>query len=104
MNSLNLKKGDEVKVLSGKDKGKTGKILDVFTKDGRVAISGVNIHTRFTKPKRQREKGQRVEVPAPLSVSKVALICPHCGKITRIGHEMNERGTFRKCKKCSKLI
>ena len=104
MNKLNLKKGDEVKVLSGKDKGKSGKILEVFTNRARVAIAGVNIRVRFSKPKKQGEKGQRLELPAPLSVSKVALVCPHCGKITRISHEVNERGTFRKCKKCGKII
>ncbi|MBI4363739.1 MAG: 50S ribosomal protein L24 [Candidatus Doudnabacteria bacterium] len=104
MNKLNLKKGDEVKVMSGKDKGKSGKILDVFTDNRRVAVAGVNIRVRFSRPKRRGEKGQRVELPAPLSISKVALICPNCGKITRVAHEVSERGIFRKCKKCGKLI
>jgi large subunit ribosomal protein L24 len=104
MNSLNLKKGDEVKVLSGKDKGKTGKILEVFPKQARVVVEGVNVHTRFSRPKRQGEKGQRLELPAAMNISKVMLICPSCGKPTRVGHEVTDRGNLRKCRKCGKVI
>lgn len=104
MNKLSIKKGDQVKVLAGKDRGKTGKILEAIPKEQRVVVEGINIHTRFSRPKRRNEKGQKLELPAALPVAKVALVCPHCGKMTRVGHEKNERGIFRKCKKCGKLI
>ncbi|MGE5392256.1 MAG: 50S ribosomal protein L24 [Candidatus Saccharibacteria bacterium] len=101
---MNIKKGDEVKVLTGKDKGKTGKVLDSFPKDRTAVIEGLNIKVRFSRPKRSGEKGQRLELPAPMPVSKLMLVCPHCGKATRVAHEVNKQGNFRKCKECSKLI
>jgi large subunit ribosomal protein L24 len=101
---LKIKKGDEVKVLAGKDKGRTGKVLDVHPKDRRVVVEGINIHTRFSRPKSQGDKGQRLELPAPMDVSKVILICPHCGKPTRVGHELNDQGSFRKCRQCGRII
>lgn len=101
---MNIKKGDHVKVLTGKDRGKSGKVLEAFPKAGRVVIEGVNIHTRFSRPKKQNEKGQKLQLPASMAVSKVALVCPHCGKTTRVGHDLTQRGSFRKCKQCGKLI
>lgn len=102
--SLNIRKNDEVKILSGKDKGKTGKVLEVFPKESRLVIEGVNVKVRFSKPRKQGEKGQRLELPAPMTTSKVILVCPHCGKTTRVGHETNEQGKFRKCKQCGRTI
>ncbi len=93
-----------VKVLAGKERGKSGKVLEVFPKDKRVSVEGLNIHVRFSRPKNQGEKGQRLELPAPLNVSKVMLICPNCGKPTRIGHEITAQGNLRKCKHCGKAI
>jgi len=104
LHKMRIKKGDEVKILSGKDKNKTGKVLEVLPKLGKVVVEGVNIRVRFSKPKKQGEKGQRLELPASMLVSKVMLICPSCGKPTRLSSEHNENGNFRKCKKCAKLI
>jgi large subunit ribosomal protein L24 len=101
---LNIKKGDEVKVLTGKDKGKTGKVLEVQPKTGRVIAEGLNIHTRFARAKKQNEKGQKMQVPGGIPASKLMLICPHCGKPTRVAHEVTDNGNFRKCKKCGKAI
>lgn len=101
---LSIKKGDEVKILAGKDKSKTGKVLEVLPKEGRVVVEGLNLHVRFSRPKRQNEKGQRMEVPGPMPVSKVQLVCPHCGKPTRVGHNVTDAGNFRKCVKCGKNI
>jgi large subunit ribosomal protein L24 len=95
MNKMLIKKGDTVKVLAGKEKGKTGKVLEVFPKQSRLSVEGMNIHVRFSRPKRQGEKGQRLELPAPMNVSKVMLICPHCGQATRSG---------QKCRHCGKDI
>ncbi len=104
MNTLKIKKGDEVKVLAGKDKGKSGKVLEVLPKDAKVVVEGLNIAVRFSRPKQQGQKGQRMELPAPMHVNKVMLVCPHCGKPTRVGHESKDNGNFRKCKQCGKLI
>jgi large subunit ribosomal protein L24 len=104
MNKLGIKKGDTVKVLSGKDKGRSGKVLEVFPKTSRIAVEGLNIQVRFSKPRKQGEKGQRLELPSPLNISKVMLVCPSCGRTTRIAHEANSSGNFRKCKHCGKLI
>lgn len=101
---MNIKKGDEVKVLTGKDKGKSGKVLDAFPKNRTVVVEGLNIKVRFSRPKRAGEKGQRLELPAPMPAGKLMLVCPHCGKTTRVAHEVSSQGNFRKCKKCSKLI
>ena len=101
---MNIKKGDTVKVLAGKDRGKTGKVLEVFPKNLRLAVEGLNIHVRFSKPKRQGEKGQRLETPGPMAAGKVMLVCPSCGKPTRVGHEVTATGILRKCKKCGRTI
>jgi large subunit ribosomal protein L24 len=103
--SINLKKGDEVKILSGKEKGKKGKIMEVIPKKNFVVIEGLNIRVRFSRPKRQGEKGQRLELPGPVHISKVMLICPYCGKPTRIKHAKDEAGNkSRQCLKCAKMI
>jgi large subunit ribosomal protein L24 len=104
MNSLNIKKGDQVKVMAGKDRGKSGKVLEVSPKLGKVMVEGLNISIRFSRPKRQGEKGQRMELPDRMPIAKVMLVCPHCGKTTRVAHEIKDNGNFRKCKKCSQLI
>ncbi|OGE74235.1 MAG: 50S ribosomal protein L24 [Candidatus Doudnabacteria bacterium RIFCSPLOWO2_02_FULL_42_9] len=104
MASLNIKKGDTVKVLSGKEKGKSGKVLEVFPKNARLSIEGLNVHVRFSKAKRKGEKGQRLELPSPMNVSNVILLCPNCGKPTRVAHEVTENGNLRKCKKCGKVM
>jgi len=104
MHKLHIKKGDEVKVQSGKDKGKTGKVLEVFPKEARAVVEGLNIHVRFSRPKKQNEKGQRMELPGPMPVAKLTLICPHCGKPTRAARSVTEQGSFRKCKSCGKNI
>lgn len=102
--NMSIKKNDTVKVLAGKDRGKTGKVLEVSPKTGKIVVEGINIAVRFSRPKRQGEKGQRMELPAAMLAGKVMLVCPHCGKTTRVGHELNDNGNFRKCKKCGQLI
>lgn len=104
MNKLSIKKGDRVKVLSGKDRGKEGQVTKTFQENRKVVVEGLNVHFRFSRPKKSGEKGQRLEIPAAMSVSKVMLICPHCGKPTRIAHDNTGEKNFRKCKKCGKLI
>lgn len=102
--TLHIKKDDTVKILSGKEKGKTGKVLKVLPKNGKVVVEGMHIHIRFSRPKRRGEKGQRMEIPSAINVSKVMLVCPHCGKPTRVAHEVTGNDRFRKCKNCNKVI
>ena len=107
---MNIKKNDKVKILAGKDKGKTGKVLQVFPDDNRVSVEGINILIKHLRPRKQGEAGQRVEFPAPLNISNLMLICPKCGKATKVEHEISQGvdgkkdKKFRKCKKCKSVI
>jgi large subunit ribosomal protein L24 len=101
MPNLKVKKGDTVLVLIGKDRGKTGKILAALPREGRIVVEGRNIVKKHVRPRRAGEKGQRVEVPAPMPVSRVQLLCPSCGKPTRVGIQRTADGVRqRQCKKC----
>jgi len=101
---MKIKKGDQVLITSGKDRGKTGKVLNAFPGESKLLLEGLNLRKKHAKPKKQGEKGQVVEVPAPLSVSNVKLICPKCGKPARIGYKIIEKKKYRICKKCEQEI
>ena len=101
---MKLKKGDNVKVLSGKDRGKTGKVLAVFYDDAKILVEGVNLFKKHRRPKKQGEKGEVVTVPRPLHMGKVALVCGSCGKATRIGMRIEGEKKSRYCKKCGSII
>ncbi len=99
--SMTVKKGDNVVVITGKDKGKTGKVLEVFPKDNRVLVDGVNIVTKHKKARTQNEKSEIVKMSAPIEVSNVMVVCPVCGKATRVAHKEIEGKKARACKKCA---
>lgn len=101
---MKVKKGDTVLIIAGKDKGKTGKIMKALPKEAKVLIEGINLRKKHTRPKREGEKGQVVEVPAALDVSDVKMICPKCGKVTRIGYKIEKDIKKRICKKCKQEI
>jgi len=101
---MKIRKGDQVQITSGKDRGKTGKVLRVIVKDNKVVVEKLNLMKRHVRPRKEGEKGQRVEVPAPIQVSNVMIICSQCGKKTRIGHKMEGQKKVRVCKKCKKEI
>lgn len=102
---MKLKKGDKVKVLAGKDKGKSGKILQVYKDKDKVSVEGVNLRYKNMRPRRQGEKGQRIQFPAPLSVSNVMLVCPKCNKAIRVSYKiMDNKKKIRSCSKCKELI
>lgn len=101
---MKIKKGDQVLIISGKDRGKRGKVLDILTKERRVVVEGINIRKKHVKPKKSGEKGQIVEKPAPLAVSNVQLNCPKCGKSTRVGYKVSDSKKRRTCKKCQSEI
>ena len=99
MNKVHVRSGDTVVVLSGKDKGKQGKVLQVSPKEGKVIVEGLNVVTKHVKPRRQGEQGGIVEAEAAMYASKVQLVCPKCSKPTRIAHKILEDGTkVRVCK------
>lgn len=113
---MKFKKGDTVLIISGKDKGKRGKILKVFPKESKILVEGINLRKKHQKPRRTGEKGQIVEMPASIYVSNTKLICPKCGKPTRIsygaggdipsktGNEIRGKKKYRICKKCGQEI
>ncbi|HUT96181.1 MAG TPA: 50S ribosomal protein L24 [Candidatus Paceibacterota bacterium] len=101
---MEIKLGDTVLIITGKDKGKSGKVTEVYLKDNRIIIEGLNIVKKHKKPKKEGEKGQRVQVPRPIDISNVKIICPKCKKATRIGHRILEKNKARICKKCLQEI
>ena len=101
---MKIKKGDNVIILSGKDKGKDGDILQAMPRIDKVVVKGVNIRKRHVRPKKQGEKGQIIEIEAPTHVSNVMLICKKCGKPTRVGYKLNKEGKNRLCKRCEAII
>ena len=101
---MNIKKNDKVVVLSGKDKGKEGKVLEAMPADKKVIVEGVNVATCHMKPRKQGEEGGIIRREIPMYVSKVQLVCPKCGKATRVGHKTVDGKNVRACKKCGETI
>ena len=102
---LHVKSGDTVMVLSGKDKGKKGKVLSVNPADAKVIVEGVSVATRHKKPRKQGETGGIVKQETPIYASKVQLVCPKCGKAARTGVKFLENGSKVKfCKKCNEML
>ncbi len=100
MNTLHVKTGDNVQIMSGKDKGKQGKVLEVSPKEKKVIIEGRNLVTKHVKPRRQGEQGGLVKAEAPIYACKVMPVCPKCSKPTRVGHEVKGDKKVRVCKHC----
>lgn len=109
---MKIKKGDKVKILSGKDSGKSGKVLQVFPVEKKISVEGRNLLIKHMRPRREGEKGQRIEFPAPMNLSNVILVCPKCSKPARIGYDYMEikennktkRKKVRVCKKCKQNL
>ena len=103
--SMRIKKNDRVRVISGKDKGKEGKILRRIPARDLVVVEGVNVVSRHTKPTQKNPQSGIVKQEAPIYASKVMLVCPQCGKATRVGCSFLESGKkVRVCRKCSEVI
>lgn len=101
---LHVKKGDTVVVLSGKDKGKQGKIISAMPKKGMVVVEDVNKVKRHTKPSMKAPQGGILSKEMPLNACKVMLVCPACNKPTRIGHKTVDGKNARVCKKCGEVV
>jgi len=97
---MNIKRDDKVIVLSGKDKGKEGKVLSVDPKAGKVIVEGVSVASKHSKPRKQGEKGGIIKLETPIYACKVMVVCPKCGKATRVAHKLVDGKNVRVCKKC----
>ena len=101
---MKIKRDDKVIVLSGKDKGKTGKVLVADPKALKVIVEGVNVATKHQKAQKKGQDGGIIKVETPIYVSKVQLVCPKCGKGTRVAHKIADGKKTRVCKKCGAEI
>jgi large subunit ribosomal protein L24 len=103
---MKIKKNDKVKILQGKDSGKTGNVDRVFEKQGKVLVGGLNLYKKHLKPRGEGQKSQGgiVDLGRPILVSKVSLICPKCGKETRVKYQKEGEGKIRVCSKCKAQI
>ena len=101
---MKIKKGDNVLIIAGKDKGRTAKILRSLIKEERVLVEGMNTKRKHVRPKKEGEKGQVVVVAFPMHISNVKLVCPKCKKATRIAYKIEGNKKVRICKKCQSEI
>lgn len=101
---MKVKKGDTVQVLSGNDKGKKGEVLEVIPKDSKVVVKGVNVRKKHIKPRKQGDEGGIISVECAINSSKVNVVCPKCGKSTRVEYKIENDKKVRVCKKCGAII
>lgn len=101
---MRIKKGDNVKVLSGNDKDKVGEILEVIPKQNKIIVKGVNVRKKHVKPRKQGDEGGIISTECPIDSSKVNVVCSKCGKATKIGYSEEKGEKVRICKKCGAKI
>lgn len=101
---MKIKKGDQVVIMAGKDRGKRGKVIQILASQDRVVVEGANLIKRHRKPRKEGEKGERIERPAPMHVSNVMLVCPETGKPTRVGYRIEGGEKVRVSKKSGKAV
>jgi large subunit ribosomal protein L24 len=101
---MKIKKGDQVLIIAGKDRGRKGKVVRAFPKEGKVIVDGMNIRKKHRRPRREGEKGQVVEIPAAMDVSNVKLLCSKCQKPARVGYKIEGGKKYRLCKKCGREV
>ena len=98
---MRIKKGDTVKILSGNDKGKTGEVLSVIPKDNKIVVKGINVRKKHVKPRSQGEEGGIIPVECAIDSSVANVVCPKCGKETKVGYVVDDKGNKKRvCKKC----
>ena len=101
---MRIKKGDNVQVLSGNDKGKTGEVLEVMPKEEKIVVKDVNVRKKHIKPRKQGEEGGIIASECAIPSGKVNVVCPKCGKVTKIGYKIEKDSKVRICKKCGAVI
>ena len=104
MNKVHVRTGDEVIVINGKDRGKKGKVLEVSPSEGKVIVEGVNMVSKHVKPRKMGDKGGIVDAESAMYACKAMLVCPKCGKATRVAHKITAEGKVRLCKKCGETF
>lgn len=100
---MKLRKGDDVQVIRGRDRGKTGKVEKILPKENMLKVAGVNIYKKHVKS-RQGQKGGIIEIAKPISTFQVKLVCPNCNKLARIGYQTTSGRKERVCKKCGTTL
>jgi len=101
---MKLKKGDNVLVITGKDRGRTGKIVRTFPEAEKIIVENVNMRKKRRKPRRQGQKGEMIEIGLAMDVSNVKLVCPKCTKAVRVRHKLTGENKYRACKKCGENL
>ncbi len=101
---MKIKKGDNVKILSGNDKDKTGEVLEVIPKKNKIVVKGVNVRKKHVKPRKQGDEGGIISVECPIDSSKANIVCAKCGKATKIGYQEEKGEKVRICKKCGEKL
>lgn len=102
---MNIRKGDKVMIIKGKDRNKSGKVIDMISKDSTVIVEGLNLYKKSLRPKKQGEKGQIISVPHAIKMANIQFVCSSCGKPSRTGIKVKTDGTKeRYCKKCNTII
>lgn len=101
---MKFKKGDQVLIISGDDKGKKGKIEKIFINDRKIIVSGINIHKKSIKPSKKNPSGGKVDIQLPISISNAVIICPSCNQPTKINYSLKNKDKKRICRKCKGLI
>lgn len=102
---MKIRKGDTVKILTGKDRGKKGRVLRTLPKQNKLVVEGLNLITKHIRPRRTGEKGQRIKMAMPINISNAMLICPRCKKTIRVGHKVLANKTKKRfCRKCKDLF
>ncbi len=101
---MKVKTGDNVLVITGKDKGKSGKVMEVLAQENKVVVENINIVTKHQKPRSQQDKGGKIQKTAPIEASNVMVICPNCNKATRVAHSEVAGKKVRSCKKCGSSL
>lgn len=101
---MKIKKGDTVSIISGKDRGKSGKVLEVFPKSGKILVEGVAFKQRHERPKKSGQKGEVIKKLSPIDSSNAMIFCNSCKKGVRVGFKISEKNKLRVCKKCNKEI
>ena len=101
---MRIKKGDNVQVLSGNDKGKTGEVLEVSPKADKIIVKGVNVRKKHVKARKQGDESGIIAVECSIPSSKVNVVCPKCGKTTKVGYTLEKDEKVRVCKKCGSKL
>ncbi|MEK7657840.1 MAG: 50S ribosomal protein L24 [Patescibacteria group bacterium] len=101
---MKIRKNDKVKIIAGKDKGKTGKVIKILSQSGRILVEGLNLYKKHVRPKKQGEKGETVLTPRSIQASNAMIICSSCARAVKVGHSIEGDIKTRICKKCGVKI